>query len=374
LTSIPYGGGLVLFDEPGQRLHILNSGAAAIWTLVDAGLSKAEAADAIAAHAGLSPEEAEMHVDVISWLWNPPPSASRPAPAMPPREISREISDAGPPKLYRIGGTGFGFSCDDDETWLRVEFALSDCIDPAAAPSFLLHVTAEEQGEMELLKDGVPLLASSDGGEMAGAVFQAVLEGVHAGIDWLGLMHGAAVARDDGAILIPGASGAGKSTLAAFLAAQGYSYLSDDLIALRADGRVMPWPTPFSIKRGSWPVLRPLYPELDDLDEIHLLNRRIKFVPAGRAPWATPPQPVRAIVFPEHAQTKAPVVEPVAPLDVLARLAGERLWLGNPMIEERVRRFLDWLETIPAWHIVYPDLETAGRQIGGISERSIAAA
>jgi hypothetical protein len=372
VTPIPFDGGLVLFDGPSQQLRILNSGAAAIWTLVDAGLSKAEAAEAIAAHAGLSPEEAEMHVDVISWLWDGPRVAPAPAPAspMPPREIS----DPGPPKLYRIGDTGFGFSCDDDETWLRVEFALSDCIDPDAEPSFLLHVAAEEQGEMELLKDGAPILASSDSGEMAGAIFQAVLEGVHAGVDWLGLMHGAAVARDGGAILIPGASGAGKSTLAAFLTARGATYLSDDLIALRADGRVMPWPTPFSIKRGSWPVLRPLYPELDDLDEITLLNRRIKFVPVGRAPWATPPQSVRAIVFPDYGQTKAPVVEPVAPLDALARLADERLWLGNPMTEDGVRRFLAWLETIPAWRIAYPDLETAKRQVEEISDGLQAAA
>ncbi|HEX4739376.1 MAG TPA: hypothetical protein VH331_17650 [Allosphingosinicella sp.] len=372
MTPIPFAGGLVLFDGPSQQLRILNSGAAAIWTLVDAGFSKAEAADAIAAHAGLAPEEAEMHVDVISWLWEAPPVAPPAAPvvAMPPRELS----DPGPPKRYRVGDTGFGFSCDDDETWLRIEFALSDCIDPDAEPSFLLHVAAEEQGEMELLKDGTSILVSSDSGEMAGAIFQAILEGVHADIDWLGLMHGAAVARDGGAILIPGASGAGKSTLAAFLAARGYHYLSDDLIALRADGRVMPWPTPFSIKRGSWPVLRPLYPELDDLDEIHLLNRRIKFVPVGRDPWATPPQPVRAIVFPDYGQTKEPVVEPVAPLDALARLAGERLWLGNPMTEDGVRRFLGWFETIPAWRIAYPDLETAERQIGQICEGLKAAA
>ncbi len=372
MISIPFAGGLVLFDEAGQLLRILNSGAAAIWTLVESGLSRAEAADAIAAHAGLPPEEAEMHVDIISWLWNPPPASA--AVNLPVVTSARATSDAGAPRLYSIGRTGFAFSSDDDETRLRVECALADCADPDAEPGFQLHVAAEAQGEMQLLKDGAPLLGSADGGEMAGAVFQAVLEGVHAGIDWLGLMHGAALADEEGAILIPGASGAGKSTLAAFLTARGYSYLTDDLIALRADGRVIPWPTPFSIKRGSWPVLRPLYPELDHLDEIELLKRRIKFVPVGRAPWATAPQPVRAVVFPDYGQTKTPAVESMTSLDALARLAVERLWLGHPVTEARVRRFLKWFETIPAWRIAYPDLETAERQIGEIRDGLKAAA
>lgn len=364
MISIPFAGGLVLFDQAGQLLRVLNSGAAAIWTLVDAGLSKAEAAEAIAAHAGLPPEEAEMHVDVISWLWNPPPPSAEVH--LPPVVPTRATSDAGAPRLYSIGGTGFAFSSEDDETRLRVACALADCADADADPAFRLRVAAEAQGEMQLLKDDAPLLDSPDGGEMAGAVFQATLEGIHSGIDWLGLMHGAAVARDGGAILIPGASGAGKSTLAAFLAARGYSYVADDLVALRADGCAVPWPTPHSIKRGSWPVLRALYPELDGLEEIELIKRRIKFVPVGRTPWAAAPRPVRAIVFPEYRQTKAPAVEPIAPLDALARLAAERLWLGNPMTEARVRGFLDWFEAIPAWRIAYPDLETAERQIGEI--------
>ena len=90
--------------------------------------------------------------------------------------------------------------------------------------------------------------------------------------------------------LASGRSGAGKSTLAAFLAAHDYDYISYDLVALRDDGNVMPWPTPFSIKRGSWRVIAPLYSQFDSLDEVELYSRRIKFVPVGSDPWTRPPQ------------------------------------------------------------------------------------
>ncbi len=247
---------------------------------------------------------------------------------------------------------GFGFN---------VRFPIAWILRPIRTSGF--DVRANEQEELELLKDGVRLLSSFDSGDIAGALFQAILEAIHPGIEWLGLMHGAAVARDGEAILLPGSSGAGKSTLAAFLAAHGYDYISDDLIALRNDGKVMPWPTPFSIKRGSWPVIAPLYSQFDDLDEVELLNRRIKFLPVGNDPWTKPPQPVRAIIFPQYSKDFVAAVEPISPLHALARLVEERLWLGYPITEQRLRSFLGWFEKIPAYLLPFSDLSAAERQI-----------
>jgi hypothetical protein len=363
VTPIPFDGGLVLFDAPGQRLHVLNAGAAIIWTMIDAGLSESEAAKVVAERAGLSPDEAALHVDVISWLWRPAPAAPAAPVAAAPTPAEREISDPGAPFIGSIRGTAFAVTCEDDSTWFRVVLALADCADADARPAFRLHVAAPPEGAMRLLRDGEEILSSGDDGEMAGAVFQAILERVNPGIDWLGLMHGAAVARDGAALLLPGASGSGKSTLAAFLAARGDLYLADDLIALRADGRLVPWPTPFSVKRGSWPVLQPYYPELGRLPEVELLNRRIKFVPVGRAPWSHPPLPAAAIAFPHHSMRDEPGVAPIPPLEALAKLADERLWLGDPITEASIRRFLAWLATVPAYRITYRSLEDAGRQI-----------
>jgi hypothetical protein len=62
------------------------------------------------------------------------------------------------------------------------------------------------------------------------------------------LLHAAAAARDERAVLLPAPSGAGKSTLVAGLVAAGCSYVTDDLSALTDDGRrVRPYPKPIAL-------------------------------------------------------------------------------------------------------------------------------
>lgn len=48
-------------------------------------------------------------------------------------------------------------------------------------------------------------------------------------------VHAASVARQDGAVLIVGQSGAGKTSIAMTCAAQGWDYLGDDAVMVRAD-------------------------------------------------------------------------------------------------------------------------------------------
>lgn len=76
-------------------------------------------------------------------------------------------------------------------------------------------------------------------------------------LGWL-VMHGAVLARDDGAALVmPGFPGAGKSTLCASLAfIEGWRLLSDELTVLDpADGQLVPHPRPISLKNASIDVV-----------------------------------------------------------------------------------------------------------------------
>ena len=54
------------------------------------------------------------------------------------------------------------------------------------------------------------------------------------------VLHGNALVKDGKAIVCLGHSGAGKSTLAYALMRQGWLLLADDLVAITADGRVLP--------------------------------------------------------------------------------------------------------------------------------------
>ncbi|MBA2733426.1 MAG: hypothetical protein H0U54_11100 [Acidobacteria bacterium] len=51
--------------------------------------------------------------------------------------------------------------------------------------------------------------------------------------------HGAAVARDGTAVILPGVSGSGKSTTTLNLLSAGYKFLADDMVLLRSRGSVV---------------------------------------------------------------------------------------------------------------------------------------
>ena len=53
------------------------------------------------------------------------------------------------------------------------------------------------------------------------------------------VLHGAAIAFDEVALVMAGPSGSGKSTLTRALLAEGAEYLSDECVAIRADGQVL---------------------------------------------------------------------------------------------------------------------------------------
>lgn len=58
------------------------------------------------------------------------------------------------------------------------------------------------------------------------------------------VIHASCAAFQDKAILIVGPSGAGKSTLASYLANEGWSFISDDLVMIEMDGgNAFAWPT-----------------------------------------------------------------------------------------------------------------------------------
>lgn len=69
-------------------------------------------------------------------------------------------------------------------------------------------------------------------------------------------LHAAAVAHAGKAMVIPANSGAGKSTFTTWLAANGFEYLSDELILLSDDGSLDAVARPIQIKsHGLTPVL-----------------------------------------------------------------------------------------------------------------------
>ncbi len=77
------------------------------------------------------------------------------------------------------------------------------------------------------------------------------------------LIHASAVTLEDVALLFPAPMESGKTTLAAGLVRAGFSYATDEIVALDPDsGLIEPFPRALSVDPGSWTVLADLCPEV----------------------------------------------------------------------------------------------------------------
>ena len=377
VRRFPVDGGLLILDTASQRLFAFNDAARHVWDLIGDGRSGTDLVGEFAAWWGIPASRAQDDVSSILAQWrdlglldgrgrvpSPPvsssPAARKTAPAPGLRSASAWICT--------VRGIAIQFAVENDAApTIRSLFAHLET--PDARPQTRLEIRTAPNSDMQLVADGVERIRTSDAGQLVGALQQTVLERIHRDVDWLGLIHGAAIARDGKGIGLAGASGSGKSTLAAGLLSAGFDYLADDMIALSApDGAIMPWPLPLSIKPGSLDVIAARHPELAQAPSYRTkgLDARL-LVPADSA-WDAKPVKLRTLVFPRFAVGATAGLQRISAFDAVERLLGDRIWLGYPLTEARVAAFLTWLNEIPAYAIVYGELDDGVRLIESIPD------
>jgi Coenzyme PQQ synthesis protein D (PqqD) len=208
--------------------------------------------------------------------------------------------------------------------------------------------------------DGILRTETDDPAEAIGAILEQVVRAVNPAQEWMAFLHAGAVRRNGTAVLLPAPSGCGKSTLVGFLASQGFDYLSDDLVPLTAPhGKVAACPLSINLKAGS----RGLYPAPAGFEAVTVHDRfrtdQLLF-PSARL-WEAPLTPCRAIVFPRYQPNLHTSFAPVAPVDGLARLFGDRVFLGYPLEETRIANFLHWAAETPFYSLEYRELKEAAQ-------------
>jgi len=79
-------------------------------------------------------------------------------------------------------------------------------------------------------------------------------------------LHAAMLRRGRAVLLLPAAPGGGKTCLTAALARAGFAYHTDEVTLLdRGTLCARGAPVALSVKDGGWPILAPLYPEINGL-------------------------------------------------------------------------------------------------------------
>lgn len=369
--AFPSDFGLLLFNPLLNRLFAFNESARLLWESIEAGSSIDGIASDFVTNYGISSEAARRDIDAMIGHWQAlgllcGDDGIPPAPLTPVQVTDwsqapqRAVRDTA---VYTIRDKVFSLASEIPDSLAMTRRFFRNLETPGAEPGLRLDVRQAADGWSALLLNGREQFRTGDEAQLIGGIGQAVLEYLHPGIEWLAMMHGGAVSRNGRGLAFPATSGSGKTTLIAYLIAQqGFTYFADDLVVLSApSGQIVPWPMPLSIKQGSWALLSRSHPGLHDAPLCDTLRGPARLLNAPSSSWHADPAPVQAVIFPQFAAGAVARLTRIPAFEAIKRLLGDRLWLGYPMTEHRIRAFLVWLDSTPVYILVHGNVADAAR-------------
>jgi hypothetical protein len=172
-------------------------------------------------------------------------------------------------------------------------------------------------------------------------------------------LHAAAVTHGSGAILLPAASGRGKTTLAAILVESGCSYLTDDLVILDRQNRILPFPKALSLKARSLPVFERLRPRTTAGTAVvwHVDPESLRAGCIARRPAA-----VGWVFLPEYQAGAATEIEPLTAGRIALALVENSVHLRRHR-EAGLDRLLAIARRARGWRVRFGDAQEAGAAI-----------
>jgi hypothetical protein len=155
------------------------------------------------------------------------------------------------------------------------------------------------------------------------------------------LLHAGAVADERGAVVIAGSSGSGKSTLVTAFVQRGWSYLTDEVVAIGLDGRVRPYPKPVDLSPNALELL-----QLPDTGiDLGAAKRKLPPSTIGRTAEMASPDLVVVLGDPSPASADGGAIERLPPTAAFVALLPVAF---RPMFEhaDRLRRLAAWCERV----------------------------
>ncbi len=180
------------------------------------------------------------------------------------------------------------------------------------------------------------------------------------------MLHGGVVARDEGALIMPGVPGAGKSTLSAYLMHRGWRLFSDEFTLLTPGTlELKPFPRLIPLKNDSIEVIQAAVPEAEFGPQIPGTRKgRVSHVkPTGEhlRRMHEGAQP-RLVVFPRYqagAATELTELPKSACFAELTQNAFNYVLLGQQAFET----VADLTDRVQSYRLVYSKLDEANRAL-----------
>lgn len=363
VRTLRLGGRRLLYSQHHQQVLELNETAERIWQALAAAGSVSAAAETFA-DLGLSQADAADLIGDAALQWTE-------AGFVAPLALDELLADRRPPDRT--------LALDELVVELRLGGVQAQALDAvfghlyaaAARPGVRLTIL-EHAGRLLFYIDR--RLALVGAAESLAAHLKAILTDLYVdAVEGAYLTHGAMLLRGGCALLLSGEPGAGKTTLALALAAAGWRYGSDDIVRISPEGAARGVAFAAAVKRGSLPLLRPLWPGLDQLPEwLRTDGQQARYLLPPRR--AQTPQRLNLVVTLARRSGARAEFQPISAVEALnAIMQGgyARRW---SMTADAFCALAVSLERAVCVRLEYSDLEPAVAAIGDIASAHAEAA
>ncbi len=376
-------GEVVVFDQAGMAVHLLNPSAARVWCRLDGVTTVGEVASWLAdehrADEDLVRRDVEtvlVDLDELGLLSGSTPEAEcslpGPAPEDPPPPTPPAPPSSKPPRAYglaRLGtyrALGLDFVVDTD----GVEGAgLVEMLQPLGGPEPaqgrpLTRITIARVGasawplQVWIGEEPIGTIDSPD--RLAEHLLWQIVHRAVASVPGGPVLHAAAAASSDRGVLLPGPSGAGKSTLVAALVEHGLTYLGDEAIGLDLHDRVLlPLPKPVKLDVAALELFSCAWAaearERASGSSRHIPPDRI------RAGSVSGPVSLAAVVLPGHEPAESTCLEPIPRSAALTTLTSQVFAPG--LSREDFPGLVELVRAVPAYRVSGDDLASTCRLV-----------
>lgn len=357
----------LVFSEPRQELHALNTMAAVIWCLLLDGRSPDGIAADLCARFALPPRQATAFVADALADWagkgllagTQGPERASPPPGWQPRPGLPSYPQTAPTfvetRSYRLLTMRFRVRFGSASQAGLVRPVLAH-LEEAGTAETCFDLLAAGQGAL-LFRDGEPQDACAVEQELVPMVYACVWMAALRAYSFFLNIHAGVVRGPAGCALLPAPPGSGKSILTAALVASGLDYFSDEVALLALDDlRVAPFPQAFCFKQSGIPTVARFFPETAALP-LHARRdgKRVAYLPPpkGRLPATEDLGTVRALVFPRYEPGAATSCKELPRTAALGRMFGQCTVIDHRLDVAAVKRLVTWIEGVACRELVY---------------------
>jgi hypothetical protein len=331
-----FADSIVILRPDSGDLFILNSSAAYAWHLLCSGKSLGDAIDEFAARFEIPADIAARDLKLTWSGWEqtllaPISQAVSHVSPLPPAAASPGSFS----RDYRLHGRTVRVTLHHPDLIAEIALRLEPLLaSPTHRPDPTLQATASENGYH--IFSGAACVATEEHPANARVVFlQEFVRTTQPGREWTAILHAAACGSESKCVIFPAATHAGKTTLAAVLMHEGLTLYADDSVALCRESLGIPvMPFALMLREGSWPVLAPRFSELDRLPGYNRNGQNVKFLHP---------------IHPAHSANASAVA--------IVRLKESGFWVAHDRY--RIQDFLDWIQSLPVYEMIYSDLDEA---------------